>query len=86
MKLNEKAFAIASAGSFSIVWIVCSLLVMVMPDMMSNMSGKMLHTDWNTMGWHMTLMGVIVGGILWTLLAGITGWLIAKIYNIQVRK
>ncbi len=40
MKLNEKAFAIASAGSFSIVWIVCSLLVMVMPDMMSNMSGK----------------------------------------------
>lgn len=83
MKLNEKAFALACATAFAVVWVVCSVLVMVMPEMMSNMTSKMLHTDWQIMGWHMSITSVILGGILWALLAGITGWLIAKIYNMQ---
>lgn len=83
MKLNEKAFAGACAAAFGIVWVVCSLLVMVMPDMMSSMTGDMLHTDWKSMGWHMSFMGVVTGGFLWALLMGAVGWLIAKIYNFQ---
>ncbi|XPF96349.1 DUF5676 family membrane protein [Colwellia sp. RE-S-Sl-9] len=83
MKLNEKAFALACAAAFGIVWVVCSVLVMVMPDMMSSMTGNMLHTDWKSMGWHMSFIGVFIGGFLWALLMGITGWLIAKIYNMQ---
>jgi len=83
MKLNEKAFALACAAAFAIVWVICSVLVMVMPDMMSGMTGNMLHTDWKSMGWHMSFIGVFIGGFLWALLMGITGWLIAKFYNMQ---
>ncbi len=86
MKLNEKAFALACAAAFGIVWVVCSIFVMAMPDMMSDMTGNMLHTDWKSMGWHMSIFGVLFGGILWAALAGITGWLIAKIYNLQADK
>ncbi len=86
MKLNEKAFALACAAAFAIVWVVCSIFVMAMPDMMSDMTGNMLHTDWKSMGWHMSIFGVLFGGILWAALAGITGWLIAKIYNLQADK
>ncbi|AIY66126.1 MULTISPECIES: DUF5676 family membrane protein [Pseudoalteromonas] len=83
MKLNEKAFSLACAAAFAIVWSVCSVVVMVMPEMMSNMTSKMLHTDWQIMGWHMSITSAIWGGILWALLAGLIGWLIAKIYNMQ---
>ena len=32
MKLNEKAFALACAAAFGIVWLVCSMVVMMLPD------------------------------------------------------
>lgn len=86
MKLNEKSFALACAAAFAIVWVVCSILVMVMPDMMSSMTGNMLHADWKSMGWHMSFVGVVYGGIIWVLLMGIIGWLIAKIYNSQLKE
>ena len=85
MKIPENAFAIACAAAFAIIWIVCSLFVMALPNMMSDMTGKMLHTDWQAMRWHMSVLGVLIGGVLWTLLAGISGWLIAKIYNMQLQ-
>ncbi len=85
MKIQENAFAIACAAAFAIIWIVCSLFVMALPNMMSDMTGKMLHTDWQAMRWHMSVLGVLIGGVLWTLLAGISGWLIAKIYNMQLQ-
>ena len=85
MKIQENAFAIACAAAFAIIWIVCSLFVMALPNMMSDMTGKMLHTDWQAMRWHMSVLGVLIGGVLWAFLAGILGWLIAKIYNMQLR-
>tara|TARA_B100002049_G_C15927850_1_gene310884 strand:- start:201 stop:467 length:267 start_codon:yes stop_codon:yes gene_type:complete len=85
MKIQENAFAIACAAAFAIIWIVCSLFVMALPNMMSDMTGKMLHTDWQAMRWHMSVLGVLIGGVLWAFLAGILGWFIAKIYNMQLQ-
>ena len=85
MKIQESAFAVACAAVFGLVWFVCSVFVIALPNMMSDMTGKMLHTDWQAMGWHMSVLGVLIGGVLWAFLAGILGWLIAKIYNMQLR-
>ncbi|WP_236552036.1 DUF5676 family membrane protein [Alteromonas sp. KUL106] len=85
MKIQENAFAFACAAAFALIWIICSLFVVALPNMMSDMTGKMLHTDWQAMGWHMSVLGVLIGGVLWAFLAGILGWLIAKIYNMQLR-
>jgi len=49
--------------------------------MMSSMTGNMLHTDWKILGWQMSFIGVFIGGFFWVLFAGVTGGIVAKIYN-----
>jgi hypothetical protein len=81
MKLSAVKFGYSAAFSFAIVWIACSLMVWTLPSMMMNMTGHMTHSDWSQMGWQLTLSGVVIGLIGWSLLAWICGWLLAVIYN-----
>lgn len=81
MKLHAYKFGIASAISASILWIICSLLVILAPSMMLSLSGDMLHMQLNDMGWHLAFVGVAKGLIAWSVTAGIAGWLLATIYN-----
>lgn len=81
MKLHAYKFGLACAVSASILWIICSLLVMFMPSMMLSTSGDMLHVQLNDMGWHLTIAGIAKGLFAWFLMAGIAGWLLAGIYN-----
>ncbi len=50
MKIQESAFAVACAAVFGLVWFVCSIFVIALPNMMSDMTENMLHTDWQAMG------------------------------------
>jgi hypothetical protein len=52
-----------------------------MPGMKMGMSGHMVHGDPSAMHWHLSLPGVLLGLVAWSLLAGITGWLVAIVYN-----
>ena len=81
MKLNTVKIAISSAAAFATIWLACSLLVLALPSPMMNMSGHMVHGDLSAMGWEMSFAGVIIGLIAWSFTAGITGGLIAYIYN-----
>lgn len=81
MKLNATKFGVASAFAFAILWVVCSLLVVVMPGIIMEMSGHMVHADLVGVQWHMGLAGVVIGMFAWSFVAGITGWLVAAIYN-----
>ena len=81
MKLEAAKFGVATAVAFALIWIVCSALVALMPTAMMGASGNMTHGDFSGMSWSLHLGGFIVGGILWTLFAGVTAWLIAAIYN-----
>ncbi len=83
MNLDAKKFSLACAGAFAILWLVCSLLVVISPMGMMNMSGNMIHGDLTGMRWSMGFFGFIIGLIVWSFLAGITGWLIATLYNKQ---
>lgn len=81
MKINSIKFGMASAISASILWIICSVLVIFLPSMMLSMSGDMVHMQLNNMGWHLTLIGVVKGLIAWFVMAGLAGWMLAGIYN-----
>jgi hypothetical protein len=81
MKLDAIKFGLASAAAFSILWIVCSLFVMGMPLNMMQISGHMIHGDFTSMQWSMGIQGLIIGLFAWAFVAGISGWLIALIYN-----
>lgn len=81
MKINSIKFGIASAFSFFILWIICSLLVIIMPAETMKISSYMLHADLSSLKWNMKISGLFIGLISWTITAGIAGWLIATIYN-----
>ena len=83
MKLDAVKFGFAFAITAAVLWIICSLLVWAFPSMMMQMSGDMVHGDLSQMGWgwHLSLSGVFFALILWSVTAGITGWLIAYSYN-----
>lgn len=81
MKLDAIKFGLAAAYAESIIWLFCSILVVMLPGMSMNMGGYMMHADFSGMGWHMGLGGFVYGLILWSLTAGIFAWLMATIYN-----
>ena len=81
MKLNAMKFGLASSISASILWLICSVLVMIMPGMMMSMSGDMVHMELNDMSWQLSVFGVTVGMVGWFVMAGAMGWILASIYN-----
>lgn len=81
MKLHTFKFGLACLISAIVFWVICSVLVAVIPSMAMSISGDMLHMQLQDMGWHLTIAGVVWGGIAWALVAGILGWLLAAIYN-----
>ena len=81
MKLNSIKFGIACAVSASILWLICTLLVMVMPGVMMTMSGDMVHMQLSDMEWQISLSGVILGMVGWFMIAGAMGGASAVIYN-----
>lgn len=81
LKLNAGRFGLASAAASFIVWIICSILVFSMGGMMMNMSGYMMHGELSGFSWTMSTTGVLLGGLAWAIAFGITGWLIATLYN-----
>ncbi len=81
MKLNTNAFALAAASAVAVVWVACSILVALVPDMSMNMTGYMIHADFGAMQWNMNFGGFVAGLFMWSIFAGVTAWLIATVYN-----
>lgn len=81
MKLDAMKFGIATAITFGLIWIICSALVLILPSLMMDMSGHMIHGDLSGMTWYMTFSGMVIGLIIWSLFSGLIAGLIAHIYN-----
>jgi membrane associated rhomboid family serine protease len=81
MKLNANALGLAAAMAVAILWILCSLIVTLMPGMSLMMSGYMMHADFTGMQWDMHLAGFLGGLVSWGIFAYVFAWLIAVIYN-----
>jgi len=81
MKLNAVKLGVATAIVFAVVWVICSILVVLIPGGMMQMSGHMLHADLGGHGWSMHWIGFFVGLILWSVLPALLVWAIAALYN-----
>ena len=81
MNIDTGKFAVAAGISAALLWIVCSVFVWVAPGMMMSMTGYMLHADLSETHWQLTLNGVLAGLIIGSAFAGLTGYLLAGIYN-----
>jgi hypothetical protein len=81
MALNANKLFLATAVVFALLWIVCSALVALIPDIMLTMTGYMVHAELETFRWSLTGAGFVGGLVLWALVPGITVWLVAAAYN-----
>ena len=81
MKLSAKALSLASAITVAIFWLICSILVAISPGSMMQMTGQMVHMDVAEMSWTLTWAGFLIGWVVWSVLAGVFGWLLALIYT-----
>ena len=81
MNIDANKIGISSAVTFSIVWLICSLVVYLAPQLMMSITGHMMHAEMGQNTWTLTLPSVLIGLIAWAGLSGITGWLIATIHN-----
>ena len=85
MKINALNFAVASAITAAVVWIICSLLVWMIPGAMMNMTTNLFHIEMGKSGFVLTPIGVIWGLIGWSLFAAIFAWSLATIYNLLTK-
>ncbi len=81
MKIQPGQFALALAISAALLWVICSALVWLSPGMMMSMTENMLHADLANVTWQMTFSGMLIGLVVWTGIAAVTGGLVAGIYN-----
>ncbi|MEX2469294.1 MAG: DUF5676 family membrane protein [Pseudohongiellaceae bacterium] len=81
MKLNTIKFGLAAAYAASLFWIICSLLVAILPGISMRMGGYMVHADLTGMNWSLGILGFVVGLLMWALSAGIFAAATAAIYN-----
>ena len=81
MNISPNKFAFASAAAISTVWILCSLLVQLFPEMMLILTGHMLHIDMRAIGWQMSPISAVIGLVAWAILAAFIGWLLAMAYK-----
>jgi hypothetical protein len=70
MKLNAIKLSLTAAIAVPVIWLFCSLLILVSPGASMNMGGYMMHADFGDMAWHMGLSGFLFGGILWAASTG----------------
>lgn len=81
MKIDSLKFGVAAAITAAIVWIICSLLIWMIPGAMMNMTTNLFHMEMGKSGFVLTPVGVIWGLVGWSLFTGIFAWLSATIYN-----
>lgn len=87
MKINSSKMGFSCAIAFSVAWVLCSLMVVMMPNIMLFITGGMVHVDLSSLEWEMKLSTVVIGLIGWSLSAGCLGWLISTLYNkIQIMR
>ena len=85
MKINSLKFGLATAITAAVVWIICSLLIWMMPGAMMNMTTNLFHMEIGKSGFVLSPIGVIWGLIGWSLFAGIFAWILATIYNLLTK-
>ena len=81
MTLNANKLFLATVIVFALLWIICSALVALIPGPMLTMTGYMVHSELETFRWSLTGAGFVGGLVLWSLIPGITVWLVAAAYK-----
>ena len=81
MRINPIKLATATSSFVGIVWLLCSVAVVVAPNTLRYISGAMVHLDLSQWAWDMRLDTFFVGLFAWTVLSWVTVWGIVTVYQ-----
>ena len=86
-KLNVKVVSLSLASASAVLSLLCALLIALAPEVSLKFLGSIFHgMDITQIAQPVTLTGVVTGLIAIVLVAFITGWLFAIIYNYFIGK
>ena len=86
-KLNPKTVSLSLAGVSVILSLLCAILIAVAPEATIKFFGSIFHgMDITKIAQPITVSGVLMGLIAIIIVALITGWLFAIIYNYVLAK
>lgn len=79
MKANTMKLANAFALAMTVLWVICSLFVWLLPDLSLQIISWWMHgMDLSVMGsWHLSVSNFVLGGISAIVSAWVTGWVLA---------
>ncbi len=81
MSLDANRLAISFGTTSAVLWIICSVLVALMPGAMMTMTGHMFHASMEGISWTLTWPRFLLGLVAWVVWAAVAGWLIGRCYN-----
>ena len=81
-KLNPKVVSISLVVVSAILSLICALLLALSPEVSLKFFGSIFHgIDMNKIATSITVSNVLIGLIAIVIIAFVTGWLFAVIYN-----
>ncbi len=83
MIVHRLNLSLSAALATGVIWIVCALFVMVVPQMAARITSGMLHMEALAVVWQLDVAGVVIGGLAWMLLAFALVWLSTFIYQLM---
>lgn len=81
MKIHTNKLALTTGIVFSVLWVICSAFILLIPDITMALTGIMFHANLSSMAWALTWGGFFMGLIAWAILGGTSAWLISFFYN-----
>lgn len=81
MKIHTYKLALTTGIAFSVLWVICSAFIALIPDLSMALTGIMFHANLSSMAWTITWSGFFIGLIAWAILGGTSAWLIGLFYN-----
>jgi hypothetical protein len=81
MRINPRAFGIATGLTAAFLFLVCAVFVAVLPDATTAFFGTLIHADLSAVARPLSLSSFVIGLIVWTVGTGLTFGLAAAVYN-----
>ena len=81
MKLNTRAFAVATAAIAAVLFLICAFFVALAPGETTKFAGYLIHADLSGIMRSITWGNFFIGLVSWTLGTGLVGAALAWLYN-----
>lgn len=86
MKLDTGLFVISVVVVTVVLWVICSLIVLLYPETSTYVAETMMHLAPGQMQLQMSWSGFLSGLCSWSVLAAFGAWLLIFIYGILKRE